>query len=456
VLIGLAILSVVAVALGQIQYLPNLTPFPNSSGFLRTFNTNNNNGPIDLTGPFFQSLGANGRTCETCHQASDGWTFSARNAQQRFERTAGMDPLFRTNDGANCDHDIDTSTLRGRRQAYSLLTQRGLIRITLSVPAGAEFEVAGVSNPYACNEYSPLSLYRRTLPATNLRFNSEIMWDGRESSIETGSTPITPGNYPQSLLSNLAHQALGATNGHAQATVPLTPQQQQEIVDFEMGLTSAQATDFGAGPLDAAGATGGPVPLAAQSFFIGINDPFSPGFNPAVFSLFDAWSGFNSNTSRARILRGQILFNTMAFRISGVAGLNDMLGVPEIMGTCGVCHSTPNVGNVSLPAQMDIGLSRLAAEPLDVTYLPVITLRKLSDGETIQTTDPGRALVTGKWSDIGKFKSPNLRGLAARAPYFHNGAASTLDDVVRFYDERFTMGLTLQQRLDLVAFLSAL
>jgi cytochrome c peroxidase len=65
--------------------------------------------------------------------------------------------------------------------------------------------------------------------------------------------------------------------------------------------------------------------------------------------------------------------------------------------------------------------------PLDVSYLLVFPLANNATNATIQTTDPGRALITGKWADIGKVKGPILRGLASRAPYFHNGSAATLD-----------------------------
>jgi cytochrome c peroxidase len=65
-------------------------------------------------------------------------------------------------------------------------------------------------------------------------------------------------------------------------------------------------------------------------------------------------------------------------------------------------------------------------------------------------------MVTGRWNDIGKFKGPILRALAARAPYFHNGSAATLDDAVDFYDTRFAIGLTRREKADLVAFLNAL
>ena len=94
--------------------------------------------------------------------------------------------------------------------------------------------------------------------------------------------------------------------------------------------------------------------------------------------------------------------------------------------------------------------------PLDVSYLPVFTLRNNSTGAVIQTTDPGRALITGLWADTGKVKGPILRGLAARAPYFHNGSASTLDDVIQFYDQRFGIGFTAQEKADIVAFLKTL
>src|SRR5579883_2614401 len=101
------------------QSLPNLFPFPNASGLLETYNAGNQ--PIDLTGPFFQSLGTNGRSCSSCHRPAEAWTISAAEVALRFQLTQGQDPIFRTVDGSNCDHNIDTSTVSGRRQAYSLL-----------------------------------------------------------------------------------------------------------------------------------------------------------------------------------------------------------------------------------------------------------------------------------------------------------------------------------------------
>ena len=159
---------------------------------------------------------------------------------------------------------------------------------------------------------------------------------------------------------------------------------------------------------------------------------------------------------RSRAVRQ--IFNTKTFTISGVAGLNGQtfpngVTVPaSFTGTCTICHDTPNAGNHSVKAPLNIGLT----EPKVATYLPVYTLRNLATGDTVRTTDPGRAMVTGKWADVGKFKGPVLRALAARAPYFHNGSAATLEEAIQFYEDRFKIGLTKREKEDLAAFLRAL
>src|SRR5450759_2145739 len=315
------------------QSLPNLFPFPNASGLVETRNTGN--GPIDLTGPFFQSLGTNGRSCATCHRPAQGWGISADELKTRVTLTQGLDPIFRTNDGSNCDHDIDTSDVEGRRKAYSLLIDRGLIRVSLPVPETAEFHIVSIRNPYGCGDTSTLSMYRRPLPSTNLRFLSTAMWDGRESSTQTGTQKITFATNPSDLLANFAHQSVDATNGHAQGATPLALQQQQAILNFVMALTSAQAIDYRSGALNSNGATGGPATLAFETmpaFFVGINDPLGGNphliaFTPAIFNLFDAWvnplshgedeheAGGDPSSRRASIARGQILFNSKPIQI---------------------------------------------------------------------------------------------------------------------------------------------
>ncbi len=427
---------------------------PDQFGQLRTLTTN---GTFDLENPFFKDLGTNGRACFTCHRPDQGWTITPEGVQRRFTESRGLDPIFRSNDGSNCD-GADIDTLKGRRTAFSMLLTRGLIRVGIDVPPGAEFTIDSVDDPYRCNApLTSVSMYRRPLPATNLGFLSAVMWDGRESTATT------------TILQDLAKQADDATMGHAQAARHLTSQEQQAIVAFETALFTAQAVSDEAGSLRADGAKGGPVALSAEPFFIGINDPVGlnptgAAFDPRAFSLFNAWmnaSGGDRDVSRARraIARGQAIFNTKPIVLSGVAGLNNQtfpngVTVPDpFTGTCTTCHDTPNAGNHSVKAPLNIGLTDAARRTAD---MPLYTLRRTLTGETIQTTDPGRAMVTGKWADIGKFKGPVLRALAARAPYFHNGFASTFDEVIDFYESRFKIGFTAQERSDLIAFLRAL
>jgi cytochrome c peroxidase len=473
-------------------FIPNGTSFLNPGGDSQTYSTVG--GGIDQAGPFFQSLGTNGRSCASCHQPSDAMSVSALDVQLRFDQTAGQDPIFRTVDGSNCDHNIDVSTLLGRYSAYSLLRTRGLIRIALAVPSGANYAVTAVGNPYACNETNVISQYRRPLPATNLRFLSTVMWDGRESTPLTGTTKILYANYPGSLQGDLAHQSVDATVTHAQGdgTRPTTAEQ-QEIVNFEMALYTAQSLGFFTGPLNSSGGNGGPAPLATLPFFISINSsvhallpngPEQPGglvtpgdgqFTSNIFNLYNAWSALPSYDLRASVARGQTIFNTRPITITGVAGINDDVsegglvsgGIPSLTGTCGTCHDSPNVGNHSFPTPLNIGTgdpspsnASVNMGGLDITYLPRITVCQLVNGQPGNncktTSDLGQALIDGNFAHVGKIKGPILRGLSARAPYFHNGSAQTLLDVVHFYENRFALVLSPQDELDLFNFLSVL
>jgi cytochrome c peroxidase len=111
---------------------------------------------------------------------------------------------------------------------------------------------------------------------------------------------------------------------------------------------------------------------------------------------------------------------------------------------------------------LNIGVANAGAgapPALDISGLSVFMLQCVVGplaGKSFAVTDPGRALISGKCADIGKVKGPILRGLAARAPYFHNGSAATLLDAVNFYDQRFNIGFTDQQKQDLVNFLNTL
>ena len=60
------------------------------------------------------------------------------------------------------------------------------------------------------------------------------------------------------------------------------------------------------------------------------------------------------------------------------------------------------------------------------------------------------------WVDIGATMTQQMRALAARPPYFVNGSADTLRELVDFYDRRFNIGYTDQEKIDLINFMRAL
>ena len=450
---------------------PMMRPAPNPGGLAATFSTA---GYIDLTNPFFQSLGSNGRSCASCHVQTDGWTITPGGLQARFDATKGTDPVFRTNDGSNSPL-ADVSTVEARRRAYSMLLNKALIRVGIGIPANAEFELAAVDDPYGYANANELSLFRRPLPTANLKFLSTVMWDGRETFKDPASPDCLFGTSTcfASIHFDLANQSSSATTGHAQAAQPLTTAQRAAIVAFETGLFTAQVFDRDAGRLNALGARGGPIAASTQTFYFGINDTLvgdyrtHAAFTPTVMTLYDAWSNVVPNAAsaddeernravavaRRAVARGQALFNSKPIQITGVKGLNDDLGVAVIPGTCTTCHNAPNAGDHSVPLPLDIGVADAARRTPD---MPLYTLRHKATGASVQTTDPGRALITGKWNDIGRFKGPILRALASRAPYFHNGMAKDLDEAVEFYNTRFGIGLSPDEKADLVTFLRSL
>jgi len=466
-LAALAAMSATGYA-GEPNLLPNMMAFPNPTGVAATYSTT---GKVALDGPFFQSLGTNGRSCASCHQPSDGWTVIPSHVRERFDATGGTDPIFRTVDGSTSPL-ADVSTVDARRKAYGMLLDKGLIRIGIGIPANAEFELIAVDDPYGYASAAELSLFRRPLPSTNLKFLSTVMFDGRETFKDPASQDCILGttNCFATLHFDLADQSNAATTGHAQAANPLTTEQREAIVAFEMTLFTAQVFDAEAGNLSARHARGGPEYLASQPFYFGMNDAVSGDyrtgakFNSTVFDLYESWRAKadridsdddpGRKAARAAVARGETLFNSRPILIKDVKGLNDDLGIQELPGTCTTCHDTPVSGNHSIPAPLDIGLTDASRRTPD---MPLYTLRNKQDPSlVVQTTDPGRALITGKWRDIGRIKGPILRGLAARAPYFHNGFAKDLDAVIDFYNDRFGLGLTDREHDDLVAFLLAL
>jgi cytochrome c peroxidase len=437
---------------------------------------------------FFQSLGTNGRACITCHEPSNAMSVNVSSIQQRYLLSFGTDPLFAPVDAATCPNNVQANHTHA--SPYYLILNKGLFRIPLPVPANAEFTISVVSDPWGCNTNPTydqvtnpstgvttqiVSVYRRSLMASNLKFKVQTGANtGEYPAIDevTGAPlPVDPttGQLENgNLMSDgreptLTSQAIDAVLTHAQGKVIPTAAQLAQIVAFESGIYSAQSSDFQAGSLSSAGVTGGPVFLsnapAGQVAAVG----------EEVVNDYDAWQSTSArqSPSRASIYRGQQIFNNLSFIVSNDAGLNNIPGVPNgIPLTCSGCHGQIQGTTEAHPVgQHSLGIGGSSPQfggPSPSTDLPVFKLTCNSgattpfNGTVVVTNDPGKALITGKCADIGRFTTPQLHGLAARAPYFSDGSAATLQNVVNFYNQRFKIGLNAQNIQDLVNFLNTL
>jgi hypothetical protein len=462
------------------------------------------NATIDHNNAFFQNLGTNGRTCNSCHKLENSLGISTAMINSAFNQTSGTDPIFRINDGSNAPTGFysNTSTVSFRRTSFSMLLAHGTIRVGEGVPAGADYTVAAINDPYGFASTTELSLFRRPLPSVNMAFSVHVMWDGRES--EGGRTAVRDA---------LINQANDATTGHAQRATPLDNTTRASIADFQLALFSAQQTatvdsthttalNVAGSPATTEAAAGNPsnlllaltqstsaggngtfpaigaVPAAGQPVVVvrNVNNPFNGNsllarcpddnqnhtgcFKNQSITAFEPWESadLGPSTDPVVIRRGQIgdgenTFYNRPFNVSGVTGLNDVTGQTTVSVTCTTCHNTPQAGTNSSARFFDTGVADASgANPLFTPDFPIYTFRNAA-GSQRSVTDPGLAIRTGKFADLGRFKTPSLRGLGARAPYFHNGSAKTLNDVVNFYNTRFGIGLSQTEITNLVLFL---
>jgi hypothetical protein len=384
--------------------------------------------------PFFTPLGSNGRACITCHQPTSAMSLSLDLIRLRWADTNGKDPLFAAVDGSNCP-DLPQE----KEESHSLLLERGLFRIALPWPpvtrsgqlVKPDFRIEVMRDPTGCNKTpASISVYRRPRVAANLHYialtGDALMADGRERTLQS--------------------QATSAVLTHEQATAAPTRTQLQQIEDFERQLFMAQQSDVLGGVL---AEPGGP-PLGADSLASGVAGAFPASGN--VAGLFNPWRKLSATNLAIRqrafresVLRGVDLFASREFRLADGK-----------QGACAACHApginhSIDVGTTNLPTAKESSELPLFRITCDASAPPHPLL-----GRTFLTQDPGRGLITGKCADVGSIVMQQFRGLTARAPYFANGSARDLTELVDFFDRRFQIGLTEKEKQDLVNFLSIL
>jgi hypothetical protein len=473
---------------GRAEVMPASASYDNPAGQIGILNTG---GPVATKGhPFFEPIGTNGRACVTCHQPSNGMSLSAAAARERWTATGGKDPLFAAIDGSNCP-----SLPQQLEPSHSLLINRGLIRVALPWPPvdahGAaivpEFAIEVVRDPTTCNAdptyglksaRPTVSVFRRPRVVANLKYVATF---SGPFNIKTGAlmdvdpesgTPVGMNIMADAREPTLATQAKSAGRDHLQVRTPLSYEQIQRIVEFEEQIYSAQRASAVAGSLvEREGPDGlGPEVMARSERGLGDN------VHTPVFGFFDMWKPKGPEpldarrAFRASVARGSDVFFLRPFWIRDATHINSIgLGNP-LKRTCATCHNSLLVGMDAAPGYVDLGTTnypRWTESALSIdTKTPELPVFKITCqptapphpylGRVIYTTDPGRALISGKCTDVGAIVMQQFRGLAARAPYFSNGAAKTLRELVDYYDRRFDAKYTEQEKQDLVNFLSVL
>jgi mono/diheme cytochrome c family protein/cytochrome c553 len=97
------------------------------------------------------------------------------------------------------------------------------------------------------------------------------------------------------------------------------------------------------------------------------------------------------------------------------------------------------------------GAARCASCHIPSTAFSDVNLGVLHDPAEVGT-DPTRA---GRLKNH-KYRTTPLRALTRHPPYFHDGSAASLADVVAHYNKVFTLGLSAAQQADLVEYLKTL
>jgi hypothetical protein len=480
---------------GDGRTLPAEIAYANEYGELGVLNTA---GSVQTRGhPFFEAIGTNGRACVTCHQPSDAMSLSVTTVERRWNATQGRDPLFAAIDGRNCP-DLPA----GDPAAHSLLLKRGLIRVFLpwppvrpdGTPIEPEFEIEVARDPTGCNtnptygltsDRPTISVYRRPRMAANLKYVTAAEFGVGPFSIKdsqpTVRDPDTGRLVNMNMMADareptLSTQAQSAAAIHLQAPVPLAPEVLQQILAFETQVYTAQSTHIGAGMLTE---PNGPPALGPRALADGRTSVLGNNTTNYVFPFGAAWASLPHeadpeldarNRFRESVARGHDVFFFRTFWIRDAMHINTVgLGNP-IKRTCSTCHGMHMTGMDTANGWMDVGTTNLpwaSEKPVSpwASEKPDLPLFKLTCtgpvphpflGRTIYTQDPGRALITGRCNDIGTIVMQQFRGLAARAPYFSNGSARDLRELVDFYDRRFNIQYTSREKQDLINFLSTL
>lgn len=268
----------------------------------------------------------------------------------------------------------------------------------------------GFSNGKQLSEGYPGTKHWRGVPTVlNAAYAKLLFWDGRSPSLEDQATG--PIQAPIEMNQNPAHLV------HKLRQIPYYRKQFKKA--FQSDVTFANLAKAIA---------------AFERTVISRNVPF------------DAYLKGDKSALDAEQVRGLQLFKGKA--------------------NCIACHNGALFSDDKLHA---VGVPEI--EPLKKDSDRVATRHFFAEGAGYKNhnidSDYGHELISKSAEDRFKFKTPSLREIADTAPYMHNGAFLTLEDVVAFYNKGGgklpnkdplikPLGLSKKEQVALIAFLESL
>jgi mono/diheme cytochrome c family protein len=354
----------------------------------------------------------NGRTCFSCHRGLNS-TAMGLPAPPLSGSIPPSDPVFT---GINAD-------AAGDPDAPFNLDQLGLIKYRPN-----RFNLARPES----DPYRQIFGWRKSIRLTNLPFAHGFLNDGRGRV--------------------LRETARGAVFGHTQGT----------DLRFDDLFTFQDGNDMEAFLLS--------PKLMSDPRLAALRNPSNPMYQTLVNDPF-----YTVNVTTDAQARGRDVFRNQCMSCHSTPNVFNNLSNVEPVGN-GERSTTDPCFAPAVARLFDIGIAERNKNGLRFTqflggnnFAPIVLSLANEDGTTTNLTltfDIGLAGTTGRMADVGRFKVPQLRGVANNAPYFHDNSAATLDEVVDYFNSdaynnskdgrSFPVQLNAGQRADLLEFLKIL
>ena len=384
-------------------------------------------GQVNFHDRTLAGLQGNGRACSDCHMDSENFQLTPAAAQARFAQmtmTGVDDPLFRA---------IDADDFRVNGAAahdFTNLTQLGLVRITIALPANVKLLDCGATVPCPASARPTSETVADVWRSTPSIFDVNITGpDGVAPASPRG--PNRSGGYQlDGRIDTLQNQALSALRNHAGVTV-------DPPASFLDDLAGFQSTQFSSSS------------VKALSDAIAAGTSPLPNPDPVLTTLE---------------LAGKAVFNRACAQCHGNQAGHPSGSTPMQQGMPGTPTAITRYHNISsaCPKPVDnVNPPRFSFTPCSASQMKNVRTYEITNSGVapsgipcggaapqpacvtrVTTSDPGRMLLTGYplaggQGDIQAMDTPSLRGVSRTAPYFVNNSVATLEEMLEHYKQFF-------------------